>query len=502
MKILPVALIREADAHSIATEPIAGIDLMERAATMCFIWLQPRIRAGQIIHIFCGTGNNGGDGFAVARMLAEENHKVMVYTTGTADGMSPDCRTNFERLPCPVTILSDKGVMPEIGSGDIVIDALFGSGLTRPPDGIAGSVIRGINDSGATVVAIDVPSGLFTDTSTIAAGIDTVMRADYTLTFSPPKYAFFFPENEAFCGEWHLLDIGLSPEFIASATVKNHMLTAADVAPILKRRGKFSHKGTFGHALLIAGSAGKGGAAVLAARACLRAGAGLVTLRVPGLADPILQAAVPEAMLVTDPDPAMFSALPDLSPYTAIGAGPGLGTSPATANTLKLLIQEAGQPLVLDADALNILAENRTWLGFLPRGSILTPHPKEFERLAGKSANDFERNERQRELSARTGCYIILKGAHTAITGPDGTCWFNTTGNPGMATGGSGDVLTGLLTGLRAQGYKPLEACLLGVYIHGLAGDLALAEKGFEALIASDITDNLGKSFQSLYGKF
>lgn len=502
MKILPVALIREADAHTIATEPITGIDLMERAAAMCFIWLQPRITTGRTVHVFCGTGNNGGDGFAVARMLEQEGHNVKVYALGAADRMSPDCRKNFERLPCPVTFLTDEGALPKIEPGDIVIDAIFGNGLTRPPDGLAGSVIRGINGSGATVVAIDVPSGLFTEISTVASGSDTVIRADYTLTFSPPKYAFFFPENETFCGEWHLLDIGLSPEFIASAAVKNHMLTAGDVAPILKRRGKFSHKGTFGHSLLIAGSAGKAGAAVLAARACLRAGAGLVTMRVPGVVESVVQTAVPEAMLVTDPDPAVFSALPDLSPYSSIGIGPGLGTTPVTAGALKLLIQEARRPLVLDADALNILAENRTWLGFLPQGSILTPHPKEFERLAGKTANDFERNERQRELSARTGCYIILKGAHTAITSPDGICRFNTTGNPGMATGGSGDVLTGLLTGLLAQGYTPLESTLLGVYIHGLAGDFALADKGFEALIASDIIENLGKSFQSLYGKF
>jgi len=322
------------------------------------------------------------------------------------------------------------------------------------------------------------------------------------LTFAPPKLAFFFPENDIFVGNWKLLDIGLSRDFIESARVQNFTLESNDVATILRKRNKFSHKGTFGHALIISGSTGKMGAAVLAARACLRSGPGLVTMRIPKSGVTILQTAVPEAMLSIDPGDDHFSETLELSTYSAIAIGPGIGTSVQTANALKIMIQHAKIPMLFDADAINILAENKTWLGFILKGCIFTPHPKEFERLVGKSSNNFDQNRMQRDFSFRYQCYIVLKGANTAITTPDGRCYFNTTGNPGMATGGSGDVLTGIITGLMAQGYSSLESCLLGVYIHGLAGDIALKEQGFESLIASDIVTNLGKSFQSLYGKF
>ena len=280
------------------------------------------------------------------------------------------------------------------------------------------------------------------------------------------------------------------------------MLEARDVAPILKVRNKFAHKGTFGHALIIAGSTGKMGAAVLSARACLHAGPGLVTVHVPKSGVSILQSAFPEAMLDIDPCDDHYAEAPDISAYSAIAIGPGIGTDPQTATALKILLQHAKIPILFDADALNILAENKTWLGFVPKGSIFTPHPKEFERLIGKSSNNFDRHKMQRDFSFRYQCYVVLKGANTAVTTPDGRCFFNTTGNPGMATGGSGDVLTGIIAGLMAQGYSSLESCLLGVFIHGMAGDIAMEINGYEALIASDIIINLGKSFQSLYGKF
>ena len=299
-----------------------------------------------------------------------------------------------------------------------------------------------------------------------------------------------------------MLDIGISREFIDAATVQNFMLIQDQMGQILRKRNKFAHKGNFGHTLLICGSKGKMGAAVLSARAALRSGAGLVTIHIPNAGISILQTAAPEAMLSIDPDEDNFTAVPDLSSYSSIATGPGIGTDSKTAGALKVLIQNTSRPLIFDADAINILAENKTWLGFLPKGSIFTPHPREFERLAGKSSNNFERNRMQREFSLKFQCCIVLKGAHTAITAPDGRCFFNTTGNPGMATGGSGDVLTGIIAGLLAQGYPSLDSCLLGVYLHGLSGDLALKEQGFEALTASDIIDNLGKSFQTLYGKF
>ncbi len=513
MKILPVPLIREADSCTILTEPIAGIDLMERAASACFSWLRDHIPAGRNIKIFCGAGNNGGDGLAIARMLQGAGFSVNAFVLSPPEKMSESCRMNLERMQAVQTmqtmhamqgcsLLTDSGELPFIEVADVVVDAIFGSGLSRPAEGLVAHAMRHINSSGAMVVSIDVPSGLFCDDTTPVTTSGVVIRADYTLTFAPPKLAFFFPENDRYVGDWQLLDIGLSRDFIDSASVENFMLEAPDVSTILKTRNKFSHKGMYGHALLIAGSTGKMGAAVLAGRACMKSGAGLVTVRVPQSGVSIVQTAVPEAMVSMDRGMDHFSETPELSAYSSIAIGPGIGVSPQTATALKILIQHATGPIIFDADAINIISENRTWLGFLPKESIFTPHPKEFERLAGKSSNHFERNRMQRDFAIKYQCYVVLKGAHTAITTPDGLCYFNTTGNPGMATGGSGDVLTGIIAGLMAQGYSSLESCLLGVYIHGLAGNNALNEQGFEALTASDIIIELGKSFQSLYGKF
>ncbi len=508
MKILPASLIREADAYTIKHEPVADIDLMERAAGRCFEWLRSNIALNRRILVFCGSGNNGGDGLAIARMMAGAGYRVEVFVFASPEKMSASCRINFHRLQesagssmCSCTLAEHDEVLPVVSEADVILDALFGSGLTRPVEGLPADVIGHINASGALVVAIDVPSGLFCDTTTLHGNNKAVIRADYTLTFAPPKLAFFFPENDPFAGDWQLLDIGLMPDFIASAAVRNFMLEKGDVMPLLKKRNRYAHKGTFGHALLICGATGKMGAAVLAARSCLRSGPGLVTVCVPRSGTGILQTAVTEAMLVIDDDPDFFTKVPPLGSYSSIATGPGIGTSETTAQALKILIQESPLPLIFDADAINLIAVNRTWLGFIPKNSIFTPHPKEFERLAGKSSDDFDRNQRQRDFSYKFGCYVVLKGAHTAITTPDGRCFFNTTGNPGMATGGSGDVLTGIIAGLMAQGYSSLESCLLGVYLHGLAGDIAASAKGFEALVANDITDNLGTSFQSLYGK-
>ncbi|MGE5424671.1 MAG: NAD(P)H-hydrate dehydratase, partial [Syntrophothermus sp.] len=456
MKILSTEQIREADKYTIKNEPISSINLMERAAGRCFLWFERNLIPGNRLVFFCGTGNNGGDGLAIARMMRQNdrNRQILVYVAGDPEKGSEDFRVNYKRLQDlgmkPET-LTEEDSLPAIDAvEDVVIDALFGSGLGRPLEGIHAGIVHHLNASGAVIVSIDVPSGLFID-KTATSEKQTIIHADYTLTFSPPKMAFLFPENEIYTGRWEILDIGISRDFINDTPSLNYYLTAPEVADILKTRKKFSHKGNFGHALLITGSRGKMGAAVLAARACLRTGAGLVTSHIPASGNDILQIAVPETMVEPDHDENILSEIHDLTPYTAIGAGPGLGMAEQTAKTLKFLIQNAGRPLVLDADALNILGENKTWLSFLPAGSILTPHPKEFERIAWKTENDFERNERQRELSQKHGIYIVLKGAHTAITTPEGKCYFNSTGNPGMATGGSGDVLTGIITGMMAQ---------------------------------------------------
>ncbi|MCX6251560.1 MAG: NAD(P)H-hydrate dehydratase [Bacteroidetes bacterium] len=504
MKILPVDKIREADVYTIKYEPVAGIDLMERAATACFYWLIQNIPHKKKIKIFCGTGNNGGDGLAIARLMSSKGYSVEIYLLGDTEKLSPDCRTNYQRTLDQHTInlhfLAETDQLPAISdTEDIVIDAIFGSGLTRPVTGFYASVIEHLNAGKAICIAIDIPSGLFCDETVYSINNPAIIHADYTLTFAPPKIAFFFPENDKYIGVWHLLEIGILQKFIDQTDSQNFFIEAGDCRKILKKRNKYSHKGTYGHAFLICGSKGKMGASVLAAKSCLRAGPGLVTAHVPSSGVSILQTAVPEAMVDVDPSPDILSVIPELSKFSSIGIGPGIGMESQTAKTLKLLIQNSSIPLIVDADAINILSENKTWIPFIPKGSIFTPHPKEFERLAGKSLNDFDRNKMQREFSVKHDVYIVLKGAHTAITTPEGICFFNSTGNPGMATGGSGDVLTGILTGLKAQGYSSLETCILGVYLHGLAGDHASRLLGQEAMIASDIINGLGKAFLTLY---
>ncbi len=502
IKIFPVEQIREADAYTIANEPVAPVDLMERAAWQCFKWIQNKKPKGKSIKIFCGTGNNGGDGLVIARLLAAKDYDCEVFVVRFSDKYSGDFLINLKRLDeFPEVIVNDLyegSEFPEISTNDLVVDAIFGSGLSKPVSAFPAALIEHINQSGAVVIAVDIPSGMFADRlPDVKAG--AIIQADYTLTFQFPKLSFFFAESEQFAGDWQVLSIGLHKEFIDRTEVSHYFIEPEDIAGLLKTRKRFAHKGNFGHALLIAGSTGKMGAAVLAARACLRSGAGLVTVHIPRAGYEILQTAFQEAMVSLDEEQHNFSEMKDINLYNAIAVGPGTGISEATQKGLKLLIQQSRQPIILDADALNILGDNKTWLSFLPPGSILTPHVKEFERIASKAADSMERNRLQIEFSQKYNVYLILKGAFSSVSTPDGKCYFNPTGNPGMATGGSGDVLTGILLGLLAQGYTPLSTCLAGTFLHGLAGDLAAGNKGYESLIAGDITENLGKAFRKLH---
>jgi hydroxyethylthiazole kinase-like uncharacterized protein yjeF len=496
MKILSAAQIRQADAYTIAEEQIPSAALMERAAKALVTWFDNKFagRARRIL-ICCGPGNNGGDGLAIARLLFDKGYDIRVWIVAATDHFSPDFVLNRGRLPAgvPVTTIAAATGIPPALEADFILDALFGTGLSRPLSGLYAAVIDQINGSPATRVAIDMPSGLFSDAPAPAGS--RIVRARYTLSFELPKLAFFLPQNAPFVGTWYVVPIGLSPAFLATAVTENQVISPGLVAGLLKPRLKFSHKGTYGHALLLVGSYGKMGAATLAARACLRSGVGLLTVRCPGVGDPILQINVPEAMTLPDAEERHLAALPELEPYQAIGAGPGLGQAPATRQLIRTLLKTAGAPLVLDADALNLIAEEDL-LSQLPAQAILTPHPKEFERLAGKAQDDYHRLEQLRHLCRKHQCYIVLKGGHTCIGTPGGTLYFNCTGNPGMATGGTGDVLTGIITALVAQQYPSLAACLLGVYIHGLAGDLAKAEVGETALIASDLIEKLGPAFE------
>ncbi len=504
MKILSTESIRKADAETLSKDAIQSIELMERAALACTDWIEKEISNSHALLIVCGKGKNGGDGLAIARILAGKKYKVRVCVLEN-EHSSEDQQKNLIRLKEAngietISIHSSEEILKiSLQKNEIIIDAIFGSGLNRIPEGKEATAIQWMNRSGATIVSIDLPSGLYCDQTSIAHS-DKIVKARHTLCFELPKLCFMFPENAVFVGEWHLIHIGLNREFIEKELCTNYFFTGEEVIGIFKKRRKFDHKGNFGHALLVAGSKGHMGAAVLSARACLRSGVGLLTVHVPKSGLEIIQTAVPEAMAVVDSASDFFSEYRSNEKINAIGVGPGLGTDSQTAEALKILIQETAYPFVLDADALNILSENKTWFSFLPASCILTPHLKEFERMAGKASDDFDRNKKLREFALRYKAFVILKGAHTCVAYPDGTCHFNSSGNPGMATGGSGDVLTGILTALLAQGYSAHESAIMGVYIHGLAGDLAAKQFSMEAMTASDLVENLGQAFQAMTG--
>jgi ADP-dependent NAD(P)H-hydrate dehydratase / NAD(P)H-hydrate epimerase len=499
-KILSIDQIRQADAYTIEHEPISSIDLMERAATQAYEWILGKLSGRKpVFYVYCGPGNNGGDGLVLARLLNSSNYLVNLAVPEDEGKYSADFKINLERISRAgiKTVFLHETNNWNPTEDDVIIDSLFGSGLSKAVTGPLAEVIASINKMAGIVVSIDIPSGLFADSASIKSS--AIIQADYTLSFQLPKQAFLFPENEQFVDEWIILPIGLHADYINGAACNNYFVDKEGIRPFLKKRAKFSHKGTFGHALLISGSYGKMGAAILASKACLRSGVGLITTHIPTCGYEILQTSVPEAMASVDPCQHDCSRIPDLAPYTAIGIGPGLGKSKEAANTVRLVIQDAKVPLVLDADALNILSEQKTWQAFIPAGSVLTPHPKEFERLAGKWNDGFELLRLLRDYTLRHKVFVILKGAYTITCTPSGNCFFNSSGNPGMATGGTGDVLTGILLGLLAQQYSTLDACLLGVYLHGLAGDIASETTGMEAMVAGDLINNLGAAFRKLY---
>jgi len=384
-----------------------------------------------------------------------------------------------------------------IAAEDLVIDALFGIGLSKPVTGIFADAIRAINACEAFTIAIDIPSGLFADTHTPPS--DAIVFADTTLSVQFPKLVFMFPEAFPICGEVEIIDIGMLPS--PSFDCKMEYTTPQSIASILHQVHPFGHKGNFGHGLLIAGCANMPGAAILSATAALRGGIGKLTLHTPAKVSSCIPNTLPEAILNPDNDSDVFSDI-DWSTLqhgiNAIAVGPGFGIHPKTVVALKNLLDEVHAPIILDADALNILSDNKTWFAFLPPYSILTPHIKEFERMAGTADNDFHRAELARNFAMRNEVILILKGHHTLISLPDGRQFFNTSGNVCLATAGSGDILTGLLLSLLAQGYNPIETALLGVFIHGAAGDLYRTEHYDRGMIASDLPGLFGKIFSQL----
>lgn len=481
MKIFPSSSIKKLDAYTIEHEPIASIDLMERAAQALTKAITERWDITTPVTVFAGPGNNGGDALAVARMLAEKEYKVEAYLFNPKGELSADCQTNKELVEMMDNVkfseVSTQFVPPTLTMDHLVVDGLFGSGLNKPLSGGFAAVVKYINASPATVVAIDIPSGLMGEENTFNVKAN-IIRAHLTLSLQLPKLAFLFAENAEFVGEWKLLDINLSHEAIEETESNYALLEAEEIHALIKPRSPFSHKGNFGHALLIAGSYGMAGASVLAARACMRSGVGLLTVHAPMRNNDILQISVPEAIVELDASDSCFAFPTDTDDYQAVGIGPGIGRSEETEAALLEQLSGCQTPLVLDADALNILANHRHALTTLPKGSILTPHPKELERMVGKCQNSYERLMKACELARTAKVHIILKGAYSAIITPSGKCYFNSTGNPGMATAGSGDVLTGVVLALLTQGYPAEEAAKIGTYVHGLAGDFARKKQG------------------------
>ena len=511
LPVLTADQLRQADAWIIAHEPITSIELMERAAIRCVEWLEghrSRLFASTAIEeqpylILVGPGNNGGDGLAMARLLHAAGHPVRVCRPFAALRSTDDNSLNHSRLAnSGVVMLEESGGErpPDILPGEVVIDALFGIGLSRPLQGDQRRFVKGLNASKATVIAIDMPSGLLSEDN-MSNDMEAVVRATWTLTFHVPKLAFFLPDSIPFVGSWDVLDIGLDKGFFAQQKSPYLVPGPEDLQGLLPLRPAYAHKGTFGHALLMAGGPGMLGAAVMAVRAAARSGVGRLSVHIPSSGREVLHTAAPEAMVLADQNPMELTAIPDLQRYTAVGIGPGIGQGPNTAKCLRALIQTVQVPCVFDADALNILAQEPTWAAFLPPGSVLTPHPAEADRLFGRSASPFERLQKARDFARKQHVVVVLKGARTAICAPDGRVFFNLTGNAGMAKGGSGDVLTGLLAGLLAQGMPPMPAALVGVHLHGSAGDHAAAELGQDAMTANDLPDFLSRAFHDLRGQ-
>lgn len=502
MKILTGAQIKQLDQYTIEHEPITSLDLMERSArAIVHAVVELRSTASPIV-IFAGPGNNGGDALAVARLLADKGYKVDAYLFNVRGHLSSDCETNKKRLEESKRINRFTEVTrdfdpPVLTAQTLVIDGLFGSGLNKPLEGGFAVLTRYLNQSEATIVSIDMPSGLMTEDNT-ANNREAIVRADVTLTLHAKKLAMLMADVQEFVGRVQVLDIHLSTEGLDNMEAQFTTIELADVATHLPHRNAFAHKGQMGHALIVAGSYGMAGASILATRACLRSGAGKVTVVTPANNVAIMQTAVPEAVLWIDSDEQCYSTAVETEGLNALGIGPGLGLDETTALALITQVRTTKCPIVIDADAINILCMHDAWMHQLPNGLIFTPHVGEFDRLAGRSESDYERLMKAHDMAERLNAYILLKGHHSALCSPDGSIVFNTTGNAGMATAGSGDVLTGIITALLARGCDRKWACLAGMYLHGLAGDMAAQDKGEESMVASDIVAHLPQAFKRL----
>ncbi len=503
MKIFSSEQLYQADATTVEKQNITSEELMERASTQIFNWLHERLQGAPVqIHIFCGIGDNGGDGLVVGRMLIEHGYNTIVYVVNCSDKRSKNFLINYDRIKnvtkkWPLLMKSEDD-FPEINSDDIIVDGIFGIGLNRCPDGWVKKLIQYLNESKAFKLSIDIPSGLYANSA--LEYFNAVLKANHTLTFQAPKLSFFLPETSQFVSSFDILDIGLDKEYLNKTEPLAQLISKAEAQRFYQPRDNFGHKGTYGHALIVAGSYGKIGAAVLSATAAFRIGAGMVTAFIPKCGYTILQTAIPEAMVITDKEEEFISDISfDFEP-SAIGIGMGIGKNKATVAALKKLFKESKVPFVIDADALNNISENKELLKLLPKNSILTPHPGELKRLIGDWKNDYEKLEKVKKFSKKHEVVVIIKGTYS-ITIYGDKMYINTSGNPGMATAGSGDALSGIITGLLAQGYDQLMASVFGVYLHGSAGDMASGQMGYEALMAGDIIDNIAEAYLDFFAK-
>ncbi|GAA4943585.1 bifunctional ADP-dependent NAD(P)H-hydrate dehydratase/NAD(P)H-hydrate epimerase [Algibacter agarivorans] len=501
MKVFSKEQIYEGDKLTAERQQISSTDLMERAGTQIFNWMHMRMQGAQVpIHVFCGIGNNGGDGLVVARHLVTHGYNVNTYVINCSDKRSKDFLVNYDRIKnvtkkWPI-LLNCAQDFPEIHPDDIIVDAVFGIGLNRPVDDWVKGLFMHFRASKAFTLSIDMPSGLYTDKA--VQDEDAVVWAGFTLSFASPKLVFFLPETAKYTMQWEILDIGLDQEFLFTTDTEVELIGKQEVLPNYIPRDKFSHKGQFGHALIVGGSYGKIGAVTLASRAALSAGAGLISSYIPKCGYNVIQGAFPEAMVITDSDEEKITSIKfDIEP-TVIGFGVGVGTDTKTASALETFLKTNKVPLVIDADGINLLSKKKALLKLLPEQTVLTPHPKELERLIGKWKDDFDKLKKVKAFSKKHKLIVVVKGANT-ITVFDNKLYVNTTGNPGLATAGSGDVLTGVITGLISQGYNPLVAAIFGVYLHGKSADIALEDFGYQSLIASHIIDYLGEAYIDLF---
>lgn len=505
MKIFTASQIHDLDKYTIEHEPIEPVDLMERAAAVMVAEIQRLFDTTMPVVVFAGHGNNGGDALAIARMLADNGYNVTAYLFNISGHLSNECAANKQRLKDCKKLKSFIEITqefdpPKLTANTLVIDGLFGSGLNKTLAGGFASLVRYINASKPIVVSVDIPSGLMAENNTYNVRAN-IVKADITLTLQQKKLAFFFAENQQFLGKVHTLDIGISEEGIQQTDCVYNIIEESDICDKLIVRDDFAHKGKMGNALIVAGSGGMCGAAILATKACFRSGVGKVTVRTPRKNVPLLQVSIPEAIVSQDVNENYFTEAVDTENFDAMGIGPGLGQKDDTAIALITQLRRALCPIVVDADAINILGTRKAWMQQLPKGIIMTPHPKEFDRMQGNSTDSYERLQKARNLAQHLQGYIILKGHYSALCTPEGNVLLCPTGNAGMATAGSGDVLTGIITALLARGYKQADAAMIGMYMHGLAGDIAAERKGMESLMASDIIECLPEAFKRMYKK-